>query len=131
MSAQPIENRSSLPLHVRILAEELTDRKRTNERFSLRAFARALDLHPSSLSRIMSGNQELSLKAAALVLSKLELTPERQTAFITSLADEKREKAIELLSQEMTALGKPPVSATSEWTPPRLPAEQIQTLLQH
>lgn len=131
MSAQQQASSVDLPLHVRMLSEELVERKSKNDRFSLRAFARKLGLHPSSLSRIMTGKQELSLKAAALILSKLELSPEREQAFIYSVADDKRAKAIELLTGELTRLNKSPVADEADWMPPRLPADVAQPALQH
>lgn len=54
-----------------ILKEELAARCRQNPRYSLRAFARDLELSPSRLSEILSGKQGLSRAAAERVATAL------------------------------------------------------------
>lgn len=54
-----------------ILRDELTNRCKMNPRYSLRAFARDLELSPSRLSEILSGKQGLSRIAATRVATKL------------------------------------------------------------
>ena len=54
-----------------ILRDELTGRCKLNPRYSLRAFARDLEISPSRLSEILSCKQGLSRPAAAKIAGKL------------------------------------------------------------
>ncbi|HTL11225.1 MAG TPA: TIGR02147 family protein [Bdellovibrionota bacterium] len=66
----PLEN------HPRsLLRRELERRCRTNPRYSLRAFARALQISPTALSLVLSGKRPLSRKAAHKVAQVLPLAP--------------------------------------------------------
>ena len=56
-------------LHIEMIRAELHRRREVNPRSSLRGFAASLKLHPSALSRILSGKQTLSVEAAKFVLS--------------------------------------------------------------
>lgn len=68
-----------------ILKNELEDRKSKNESYSLRAFAKFLELSPSCLSEIFSGKRHLPMNKVNAVTEKLSLTPENAEAFQTSL----------------------------------------------
>jgi uncharacterized protein (TIGR02147 family) len=67
-----------------ILLEELEKRCRTNPRYSLRAFAKALELSPSGLSLILSGRRGLSKTLAKNLSEKLGLDPSKSRDFIQS-----------------------------------------------
>lgn len=56
------------------LKSEFKVRSSKNSAYSLRAFARSLDLDSSTLSGLLSGKRKLSLKTAQRILDKLELT---------------------------------------------------------
>ena len=60
-----------LPHYREILREELESRCQQNPRYSLRAFARDLELAPSRLSEILSGKQGLSRESADSIAKKL------------------------------------------------------------
>jgi transcriptional regulator with XRE-family HTH domain len=56
-----------------VLRNELRRRQSRNRRYSLRAFARDLGLHHSTLSRVMRGRQRAASQTIAAVASKLRL----------------------------------------------------------
>lgn len=89
--------------HIRILDEELTRRARTNSRYSLRAFAAQLELHPSALSRILAGKQRLSKTAAMKVAEKMAMEKEMGRLFLQSVVEEHRKNEAERLGEAVEA----------------------------
>jgi len=67
-----------------ILLSELTARKQSNAKFSLRAFARGLEVSPSQLSGIISGKRNLTRRQAGKLVEKLALSPGEKRSFLTS-----------------------------------------------
>lgn len=62
------------------LKSEFTKRKTKNPNFSVRAFARWLELSPAQVSQVMSGKRPLTLKALEKINKKLDISPfEKQT----------------------------------------------------
>jgi len=57
------------------LQAELLKRCEKNPRYSLRAFARSLDIHHSSLSRILRGHRSLTKKKFLQIVNSLNLGP--------------------------------------------------------
>ena len=76
-----------------VLREELARRTAINSSYSLRAFARALEMAPSALSEILNGKRPLSFKKAQIVVKKLCLSPEEQEVFISSIDGKYRPRA--------------------------------------
>jgi len=75
------------------LREELKRRCERNPRYSIRAFARSLDIHPSTLAAILSQKRPLTPKTAERLLSSLGMDPtERQKLISSLLADGANEK---------------------------------------
>ena len=70
----------------RIIGEEFENRKRKNASYSLRAFARDLEISPASLSLILNGKQGLSLMKAKDIAQRLGLNAAEETLFCTSVA---------------------------------------------
>ncbi len=68
------------------LRQEFEHRLKRNPRYSLRAFARQLGLHPARLSYVLSGKHGLSRHAAALLADRLGLSAEERSYFL-ELAD--------------------------------------------
>lgn len=95
-----MQNDSTLSFHIQVLFEELQARKQKNAMYSMRAFANQLEIHPSALSRAMAGKEELSLQACRRMIKRLPLTEEDKLRFVTSVADEKYERAMKALSEE-------------------------------
>lgn len=65
-----------------ILKKEFDARKRVNQSYSLRAFARDLELSPSRLSEVLSNKSGLSEKSAQKVAKKIRLSPSETKLFI-------------------------------------------------
>lgn len=86
------------PFHVKMLLDEVQRRKETNPRYSLRAFSKFLGIGPSTLSRILSNHQELSLTACRNIIKKLHFNHDDCLLFIASVAEEKKLRALRLLS---------------------------------
>ncbi len=63
------------------LKAELLERIQKNESYSLRAFAKALDVSPSALSRVFNGEKGISIERAQDIAQKLKLD-EKQTDFL-------------------------------------------------
>ena len=78
----------NVPYHRAVLADELQRRNAKNVRYSARAFARSLSLHPSTLCRIMQGKQALSMRSCKRILGSLALGPDERQAFVASLVTE-------------------------------------------
>jgi len=88
----------TLPLYAEILVHDLARRKSINPRYSLRAYARRLEMDPSELSRVLAGKRSLSLPVCRKILPKLGLPKSKRTLFIESLAQEKMLCATKLFS---------------------------------
>jgi len=96
-----------------VLLSELATRKTANPRFSLRAFARVLDMSPALLSQLISGKKNLSKKQASKIASKLMLSPKEKLnlffAINPDLINEKNQKnSARILEEDQFAL-------ISEW----------------
>lgn len=59
---------------VELLNSVLSQRKKKNPKYSLRAFARALGVSPATLSLILGGKREVSTKHAIQILDRLRVT---------------------------------------------------------
>jgi uncharacterized protein (TIGR02147 family) len=68
-----------------ILNEILSERKASNASYSLRAFARDLDLSATQLSNVINGHRGLSPKKAVIVAEKLSLDDRQKEWFYESL----------------------------------------------
>ncbi len=72
-----------------ILEQDFQTKKLRNRYYSLRCYARDLELNNSSLSHIFSKERHLPEKEISSVLSKLNLTKEQETLFKKSFTDHK------------------------------------------
>jgi uncharacterized protein (TIGR02147 family) len=68
-----------------ILQASWKDRQKINPRFSMRAFAKKLEIEPSTLSQILRGKRDLPAADAQRVLSRLNLSPDMQKDFLDSM----------------------------------------------
>lgn len=66
---------------------ELLDRCRKNPKYSLRAFARQLSLHPGTLSQILRGKRRVSNRLLLCLAGKLDITPDKLNTLLESNAD--------------------------------------------
>jgi len=76
---------SQRPYYVRKLREEFLRREKRNSSYSIRSFARALEIHPSTLSAVMKGRRPLPPKYAVSLASKLDLLPRQKENFVQSI----------------------------------------------
>lgn len=71
--------------YINKLKDGLCVRQQGNPRYSLRAFARDLNVDSSTLSQIMNGKRPIPAKIARDVARKLELDPKETTLFVESI----------------------------------------------
>ena len=81
----------TIPEYRAILVRELESRVKRNNRYSLRAFARSLQVDPSDLSRILGGKGRVSPKMAQRLVKELGLEPKDAQSFIESVLNERME----------------------------------------
>jgi uncharacterized protein (TIGR02147 family) len=105
--------------YVRKLEEQFNFRKAHNPIYSLRAYARDLDLHPSTLSKILKGTRRLPFAVVESVVTRLELSQTEKEHFFTSVLQSRGLRAL-----QQTPWPNPPVktlkndihfSIISEW----------------
>jgi len=96
--------------HQKLLHEYLQDKKKINPRFSLRSFARLMQMSPSQLSSLMNGKKDLTKKIASKIIENLKLDHETSMEILTGLVPDAsiyHTEPIELkvlTSDEFTAL---------------------------
>lgn len=66
------------------IKRELDRRQKVNRRYSLRAFARDLEISPAQLSQVLSGRRPLTPGLATRVAEKLDLSPIERKDFLSS-----------------------------------------------
>lgn len=92
-------------VYLEILQREFEKKKEKNPRYSLRVFARHLDIDHSTLSQIFSRKRGISEKLATKIVGNLTLTHHEKQKFLTSVdtcfarAKKKKAAAAEKLSQ--------------------------------
>src|SRR5690348_3475297 len=65
-----------------LLKNELEQRVTRNSSYSLRAFARDMNLSPQMLSLVLSGKKNISQEIAGNMIEGLELNPEEASHFL-------------------------------------------------
>jgi len=82
----PLNSNEPIPSDYRIfLSQELSRRIRSNSGYSLRAFARDLDVDPSYLSKVLRRVKPLTLSFLQATSVRLELSPEVAGHFVACL----------------------------------------------
>lgn len=71
--------------YIPILTKEWNRRKAQNNQFSLRAFARFLNMSPSLLSQILSGKRRLTKTQALKIADRLDFSPAERMYLLTTL----------------------------------------------
>lgn len=79
---------SETPFYRTRLGEELSRRTQKNSRYSLRAFARAMDIDVGLLSKVMSSKRRLSLGTAYQLVDKINMEPGERRMFLQSVIAE-------------------------------------------
>lgn len=67
------------------MKEYLSLKQRANPHYSLRSYAKLLEIHSSTLSQVLNGKRTLPVKNATVVVDKLKLGPKDRTLFFESL----------------------------------------------
>jgi len=84
-----------------MLSAEFQKRREQNPAYSLRAFARDLQMSPAGLSRVLSGLRSLSPKAASKLMSALRFSEDEREYFLASVESEfKRSARVRLSGEE-------------------------------
>jgi len=94
---------------VQFLRRELTARCKKNPRYGLRAFARSLDVDPSTLTKILNRKRKLGTKAIYSICQKLDLPKEKTFAFTSAPRTEPVSDA------EFKKIGLDLIEEMSEW----------------
>ena len=106
------EQEKQNPSPRQLLAEELERRCRSNPRYSMRAFAKALGLSPSALSMVMAGHRGLSTDLAKRLSHKLGLDPVSAGRFVNGFL---RNKTSPTTITNFDTLSLDTFSVISEW----------------
>src|SRR4051812_3095043 len=83
----------SVPFYRLSLRSELARRCESNPRYSLRAYARSLQVDAGTLSRLIAGKQIPTEKMARRLLDGLELEPEERARFLATIGTQLGEKS--------------------------------------
>src|SRR6185436_13203072 len=86
------------PFYKSYLQSELSRRCERNPRYSVRAFARALDINDGALSQILSGKRIPAYRTALRIIRALGLAPEDEQNFLGSLAEKHRSRGLQRLN---------------------------------
>ena len=65
-----------------LLADEIEERRRRNPSYSMRAFARDMDISVSLLSQVLSGNRRLTERTAAKIAEAADWKTQQSTLFL-------------------------------------------------
>lgn len=93
-----------------ILQTELARRCEKNARYSLRAFAKGLGFNSAVISQILSGKRIPSAKTATKLAQGLNLSPEQEHDFFSSLADVQRTRGLQRMSPVFKKLNESELS---------------------
>ncbi len=80
------------PDFLTILEEEYSKCRESNHRFSVRGFARKLNIHPATLASVMKGSRNIPKHHVLPLTDKLKLNPARRNRFIRSVQNYNRGK---------------------------------------
>ena len=80
---------TKLPYYVTKIKDCLSVKQKENAHYSLRAFAKDIEIHHGTLAHVLNGIRHLPTKAADSVVNKLRLSPKERTLFMESLLRKK------------------------------------------
>ena len=83
------------------LEDELVRRSHTHPRYSLRAFARHLEVDSSFLSKILNGKRTVTMRTIRMFGERLNLTPEELQRFGEVSREKKMKRKLERLLEKM------------------------------
>jgi plasmid maintenance system antidote protein VapI len=79
-----------MEVYIQILKKKLLARQQKNPHYSLRAFARDIGLHPSSLSAVLKEKRNLPIDFCEQIVEKLDLSKKQKIEFIESVYKQKK-----------------------------------------
>jgi uncharacterized protein (TIGR02147 family) len=91
---------SNTDIYRHYLNSEFARRCGTNSSYSLRAYAKALEIDAGTLSRILNNKQVLSYKMAQKIVEKLDLSPHQQKEFFSSIFHSQQSRKLEKVHKE-------------------------------
>lgn len=83
------------------LEDELARRSQNYPRYSLRAFARHLEVDSSFLSKILNGKRTVTMRTIRMFGERLNLTPEELSRFGEMSREKKMKRKLERLLEKM------------------------------
>ena len=83
--------KAETPYYRNLLEKKFASKVAHNPRYSLRAFAKSLNVQPGTLSQILSGKRQVSVKIARRFFTALSLSPSEQMQFLHSIAETKKQ----------------------------------------
>ena len=89
-----LEKKSESPFFREFLLQELTRRKGVNRAYSLRAFAKAMNLNPATLSQILSGKANPTLRTTKKILEAISIDSRNRRRFIHSVIATELQKVL-------------------------------------
>lgn len=72
------------PYYLHLLNEDYQTRNKRNSSYSIRAYAKQLDINPGVLNQILNGKRGLPFQLAKKVIEKLKLTEKQEDLFMRS-----------------------------------------------
>ncbi len=79
-----------IPYYRAKLLENFASRQRTNPAYSLRAYARFLNIQPASIGAVLKGKRHLAQNEGQRIATKLSLSPSERSKFLRSLRQQKK-----------------------------------------
>jgi len=86
-------------MYINIIRRELETRSEKNPRYSLRAFARALNFEATVISQILSQKRVPTFKTAEKIIRALDLDPSVAQDFLSSVADAHKSRGLKLANK--------------------------------
>lgn len=100
------------PYYINKLILELELRKERNSQYSLRSFARDLDINSGTLTRILQLKRIPSLKLGQQLVVSLKLKDKETSHFLNSLAEEKWKSSLSRVPKDLKKFGSPQSKGT-------------------
>jgi uncharacterized protein (TIGR02147 family) len=107
--------KTQAPYGQQILKDEFSRRSAANPRYSLRSFAKALDVSPTILSLVMSGKRPLAKKTALKIADRLALTPLQMQLLMAKTRPQAKEAPVGASAYEFDAISLETFSVISDW----------------
>lgn len=100
---------------IQIIQEEFNKAKLKNSSYSLRAFAKRLNLSPATLSGIFTQKLRVTRKAAEKIFLSIPVPPEKKERILSQMSNKKAAVVKGLNDQDYTVVGAAEYRIFSEW----------------